>query len=497
MTSRGVVVSTLMVGLALVLAPIPRSAFGQAGVPASEVEMLKQEVQRLQERLNRLEHVPSPVTSTTAQAAPAPPPAGEREIRLERETLLETIGLPKPEVAGARFFGFFVGSASYNSHIQLVPEFAGGAPALADAKSLNFRFDKFGLGVSKTFAPWLSAGAAIEVESHRDRHSHLISATDPDRRGCPTGVACERFGAEDPETEAVLDKFHVTAIAPLGNGLGLSFGRFDLPFGIERHDEPANLTATTSEVFQFGRPQKMTGLQATYQVAPWLDVAAWLVNRWESETTHDPFDDNNRDKSVGGRIGFTPLPGKQLLNFGLGGFWGPEQDARNSAARWVIDADATWTPMPRLLFAGEVVYGGEEEVSTREVGSPIAMPAGEADRNWWGFYLLTHYDVRDWLGLSFRYGYFDDCDGARTGIEQVLQSFTIAPVIHLSRLIPDLRPMGATYARTRHPIHWVDLKLEYRLNHSDRPAFSDTSPGIAVRGTDTSHQVQLQFVVNF
>ncbi|MGH7308517.1 MAG: outer membrane beta-barrel protein, partial [Candidatus Rokuibacteriota bacterium] len=428
----------------------------------------------------------------------AQPQAGEREIKLEREHPLEVMGLSKPEGAGFRFSGFFVGSASYNSHIQIVPEFAGGAPRLADPRSVNFRFDKFGLAVSKSFASWLHAGAAIEIESHRDSHSHLIDAAAADRLGCPAGIACERFGAEEAETEAVLDKFYITVIAPLGNGLALSFGRFDTPFGIERHDEPLNLTATTSEVFQFGRPQKMTGLQASYQFAPWLDVTGWLVNRWESETTHDGFDDNNRAKSYGGRIGITPFPREALLNFGLGGFWGPEQDDQNSEKRWVIVGDFTWTPMPRLLLAGEVIYGGEDQVTTREVGIPVAAPARIDDRNWWGFYVLAHYDIKDWLGLSLRYGYFDDMDGSRTGVEQVLQSITIAPIVHLSRLVPDLRPPGVTYPRTRHPLSWVDLKLEYRLNYSDRDVFSDSKPGVAIlSGSDISHQVQLQFVVTF
>src|SRR5262245_15040147 len=428
----------------------------------------------------------------------AQPQPTEREIKLEREHPLELMGLPKPEGGGFRFSGFFVGSASYNSHIQIVPEFAGGAQKLADPRSVNFRFDKFGLAVSNSFAPWLHAGAAIEIESHRDSHSHLIGAADANRLGCPTGIACERFGAEDAETESTLDKFYLTVIAPLGNGLALSFGRFDVPFGIERHDEPLNLTATTSEVFQFGVPQKMTGFTVAYQFTPWLDVTAWLVNRWESETTHDGFDDNNRDKSFGGRIGFTPFQRDRLLNFGIGGFWGPEQDDRNGPKRWVVVGDFTWSPMPRLLLAGEAIYGGEDEVTTREVGIPVAAPERTADRNWWGFYLLAHYDIKDWLGLSLRYGYFDDMDGSRTGVEQKLQSFTIAPIIHLSRLIPHLRPPGVTYARTRHTLNWVDLKFEYRLNVSDRDVFSDSAAGVAIlNGSTTSHQVQFQLVVNF
>ena len=48
------------------------------------------------------------------------------------------------------------------------------------------------------------------------------------------------------------------------------------------------------------------------------------------------------------------------------------------------------------------------------------------------------------------------------------------------------------------PIDWVNVKLEYRLNHSNRNVFSDSKPGTAIiNGDDTSHQVQLQVNVNF
>jgi len=443
------------------------------------------------------------LTLLSALGASAQTPS-EREIQLQpqlppgvvRESPLEIIGLRKPDIAGLRISAFVVGSLSYNSALQMVPEFAGGAAALADPGSSNFRFDKFGLSVAKTFAPWLSAGASIEVENHRDLHSHGF---DP-AFGCPgTGTCIERFGTEEAETEINLDKFHLTGIVPVGNGLTLSFGRFDVPFGIERHDEPLLLTATTSEVFRFGRPERMTGFQVSYPFAPWLDISTWIVNRWENEVTgEEDFNDNNRDKSFGGRIGFTPFPRAGLLNFGLGGFYGPEQDDDNADKRWVVDFDFTWTPLPRLLVAGEVVYGGEDNRVFRRRGIPIAAPAEVKGVHWWGSYVLAHYDLVEWLGFSFRYGYFDDQDGGRTGVKQVLQSWTFVPILHLSRLIPDLAPTGAVYPRTRHPIDWVDLKFEYRLNHSNRPVFSDAKPGEDILSADkTSHQVQLQVVVNF
>jgi hypothetical protein len=425
------------------------------------------------------------------------PRPGEREIQLEREHPFELLGMAKPEVAGFRFSGFFSGSASYNSHIQMVPEFAGGGQALADPDSLNFRFDKFSFGVAKTFAPWLSAGAAIEVESHRDRHTHGSPTF-----GCPdpSAFCFERFGAEEAETEIELHRFNITGVAPVGNGLAISFGRFDTPFGVERHDPNLLLTATNSEVFQFGRPNSMTGFQASYQFAPWLDAMAWVVNRWENETTHDPFDDNNRAKSFGGRLGVTPLAsGGRILNVGLGGWWGEEQTSDTANPRWIVDLDVTWSPVPRLLLAGEAVYGGESGVSFRRRGVPFEAPAvTDQDVNWWGLYALAHYDIADWLGLTFRYGFFRDQDAARTGVQQSLQSFTLAPIFHLSRLVPGLRPLGITYPRTAHPLNWVDVKLEYRANHSNRPVFSDAAPDVPILSADHwSHQLQLQFVVNY
>ena len=406
----------------------------------------------------------------------------EKEEEMELPAIPEVRpGLLPELLKKTRITAFLVGSFSFNSHLQMIPEFAGGIPAKADPGRTNFRFDKFGLGFTTTFAPWLSASGTIEVESERK-----------------FAFEDEEFEREE-ETGVSLEKFNLTAIAPIGNGLALSIGRFDVPFGIEREDEVLILTATTSEVFRFGRPNLMTGFQASYTFTPWLDVSAWVVNRWENEITgEEDFNDNNRDKSFGGRIGFTPFPREGLLNIGIGGFYGLEQEDRNSPKRWVIDLDFTWTPLPQLLFAGEFIYGGEDGRAFEEIGGPIAAPEGMKNVNWRGFYLLTHYDISNWLGFSFRYGLFDDMDGGRTGVKQVLQSWTFAPILHLSRLIPELRPTGAVYARTRHPIDWVDLKIEYRLNHSNKPVFSDQEPGVAIlEANKTSHQVELQLVVNF
>jgi len=410
-------------------------------------------------------------------------PVSEREIAL-------------PDLGGLRISGFFVGSGNYNSRIQMVPEFAGGTPVSSEPGHIDYRFDQFSIGAFRTFGSWLSAAASIEVERHSQRHSHGFA---PDF-GCVGSDPCvEQFGAEPIDTEVSLHRFNVTAIAPLWNGIAISVGRFDTPFGYERHDAALNLTATTSELQRFGRPQSMTGAMVAVQPTPWLDATAWLVNRWENETTEDPPEDNNAAKSVGGRIGFTPIQGTGLLNLGVGGFWGPEQDDNNGNARWIVDADLTWSPIPRWTLAAEALHGGESRVSFRRRGLPFAAPAvNDATVTWSALYLVTHDDLLDWLGVSARYGWFDDNDGARTGVAQVLQSFTLAPIVHLSRLVPGLRPMGVAYARTRHLIDWVDLRFEYRLTRSNQTVFADVGPQIPVlAATNKAHQFTFQVIANF
>src|SRR5438094_10663313 len=145
----------------------------------------------------------------------------------EREVGLEDPGALRGsfEAAGVRLSGFFVGSANYNSRIQMVPEFAGSAPVSSEPTRTDFRFDQFSIGAFKTFSSWLSAGASIEVERHGHRHSHGF---DPDL-GCPgTGGCVEQFGVGPIEMEVSLHRFNITDIQPIGNGIAFSLGRFDV-----------------------------------------------------------------------------------------------------------------------------------------------------------------------------------------------------------------------------------------------------------------------------
>jgi hypothetical protein len=440
----------------------------------------------------------APAAALLVMAANTEVMAQEKPISLDQpRTAAQVLG--QLEISG-----FAIGSINYNSHIQLVPEFAGGAQALSDPRQVNFRFDKFGIAFNRRFGPTLSVMAAVEIESHRDKHSHL--RTNPATQCVGTPVPCESFGAETPTTESSLDKLAITWMPWGGSGVGFAFGRFDVPFGIERHDEVLLMTATKSEIYDFALPQNYTGLQAFYQLGPRVDLNFWVANRWESHTTHEPFDDNNSSKSLGGRIGYSPAMGDQLLNFGLGGWYGAERDdpanpadlGANGPKRSVLVFDSTWSPSSRSAYVAEAVWGSEEEVSFRERGFPFAAPAQTGiTAKWFGGMLMAHQEVNRWLGLTARYGYLNDQDAWRTGVEQKLQSITLVGTVHLSALAGKA-PLTVTYPRTQVRIHDVDMKIEYRYNWSNQTVFSDApSPLADTDPQKSSHQVQIQFAVNF
>ena len=61
-------------------------------------------------------------------------------------------------------------------------------------------------------------------------------------------------------------------------------------------------------VFDYGLPTNPTGLMSALNVGEMIDLSLYIVNGW------DESNDNNKDKTVGGRVGFVPVEG---INFGI------------------------------------------------------------------------------------------------------------------------------------------------------------------------------------
>jgi len=250
--------------------------------------------------------------------------------------------------------------------------------------------------------------------------------------------------------EDIIEQGYVTYHLPRGTGVDFTFGKFNAPIGFELLDPVDMYQYSHALVFNFGLPTNLTGLMGAYKISDQIDLSLYIVNGWDNNL------DNNTSKTVGGRVGFTPVKGVAL---GLSAITGiTETDTENRKS--VVDIDVTVTTIEKLTIGAELNAGKEEGAS--------AIVAGD-DGSWNALLLMGHYDFNDIYGLTVRYDYFNDKDGARLGssMKEKRHAIAIAPTFSLGN--------GA------------GLLAEYRHDNSDQNVFdgntSESTDSIAVEVT--------------
>jgi putative OmpL-like beta-barrel porin-2 len=284
-----------------------------------------------------------------------------------------------------------------------------------------------------------------------------------------TTALLEPEGGGEPATEVEIDNLLLSVVAPGASNVGLNFGKIDLPIGFERDDEPLNFLVSPSFNFELARPVKMVGLEGTWRPSPRTGLEAFLFNGWDTDL------DPNHGKSGGARLEFLP---RQGVTLGLSGLYGVEgaQDSTNN--RYLLTLDYAVQPSWDWVVAGEANLGGDRGV----------LPGG-SDATWSGAMVtVLHRFTRHW-GLAGRAEVFRDADGARTGVTQTLESYTIAPLYSLG---VGREGIFANVQNTTVRIPRLQLRGEVRMNHSSVPFF-DTDGG-----PDTWNiEYRLQFVTTF
>lgn len=214
----------------------------------------------------------------------------------------------------------------------------------------------------------------------------------------------------------IVEQGYVTYNLDAGNGVLFTFGKFNAPIGFELLDPVDMYQFSHSLVFDFGLPTNLTGVMGSYAFTDMVDLSLYVVNGWDNNA------DNNTGKTVGGRLGITPVKG---VNVGFSAISGVVETAGNTEdRRTVYDIDLTVKAIDRLTIGGELNIGTEDKAS--------AVTAGE-DAEWTAFLVMAHYDITDRYGITARYDNFDDKDGARLGnsMKERQQSYTIAPTVVL------------------------------------------------------------------
>lgn len=199
----------------------------------------------------------------------------------------------------------------------------------------------------------------------------------------------------------------------LSAGLKFTFGKFNAPIGFELVDPNQMYQYSHAMVFIYGLPTNLTGamLSGAYGM---LDFSAYGVNGW------DKIQDDNKDKTFGGRLGITPLEG---VNAGLSYITGKEGNDVNGARTSglnAFDADMTFTAVKGLVIGAEFNSGQYEGQSAVSSGG---------DAKWTGYLLMANYEITSKIAVTGRYDVFEDKDGARfgSGVNDRREAITFAP----------------------------------------------------------------------
>ncbi len=254
----------------------------------------------------------------------------------------------------------------------------------------------------------------------------------------------------------IVEQGYVTYTVPVDKGMELTFGKFNAPIGFELLDPVDMYQYSHSLVFDFGLPTNLTGLMGSYDFTDKVNLVLYIVNGWDVNT------DNNNTRTIGGRIGVTPIDG---VSIGFSAITGAEKDKNPKDKRTVFDVDLTVTMIEKLLVGAELNIGREENASNVTTGS---------DADWTGFLIMAHYDLKSYAGFTVRYDYFHDNDGARLGsnVDEKRQAVTLAPTFSLAE--------------------GTAVIVELRHDWSDKKVF-----GPAGREDDTKDTIAFEFTYAF
>ena len=155
----------------------------------------------------------------------------------------------------------------------------------------------------------------------------------------------------------------ISYILPVGKGLRFDIGKMGTFIGAEVMEAIDDPNYSRSFLFAWAEPLTHTGVKMSYVFSDALNASASVVNGWDNSS------DNNRGKSYGLSVGYTPVESFSLL---VNGITGPEQDEQgpnaptvgssSSNKRSLLDVVATIKPVKPLSIILNTDNGREQNV---------------------------------------------------------------------------------------------------------------------------------------
>ena len=247
-------------------------------------------------------------------------------------------------------------------------------------------------------------------------------------------------GPRNPENQLDLTQLYVDFAVPVGNGLLVRVGKMVTHMSMETIDPESNALFSHSYLFAFSAPFTHTGLMASYSLTDQWSVMAGFSRGWDQA-----WEDNNDAIDF---IGYVKWAASKDTTLVLNVSIGPERANNNDDYRYVLDLVGTHQVSDQLSLAVNADIGWEDNAA---LDGDTAM--------WYGVAGYVGYKLTDMFTLNGRAEWFDDADGARTGLEINLYEVTVGVAI---------KPLPKDKWG-----QWLQIRPELRWDHADEDVFNN------------------------
>lgn len=273
--------------------------------------------------------------------------------------------------------------------------------------------------------------AAIDVSADLDPVS--VRVVLQHGTGSEVVYSAEPHGpASGPEVWKFLQIASIAYKAPLGRGLLIEAGILPSHVGFEVFPSKDNWNYTRGWNGELS-PYYQAGIKLSYSFTDNLSAQIHVLNGWQQ------VGDNNDAKTIGAQLAWNSARFTAALN----GLFGPELPADNTHWRLFGDLLLGLQPVSWLSLMTSIDIGYQQLPGVADGPDGAAL--------WWAAYAWARAQIRPFLAVAVRGGYFDDRDGYMTGTVQTLGEFTGTVEIRLQN----------SYI----------LKLESRYDRSTAPVF--------------------------
>jgi Putative beta-barrel porin-2, OmpL-like. bbp2 len=211
-----------------------------------------------------------------------------------------------------------------------------------------------------------------------------------------------------------LQQAYVTWIAPVGTGLKIDAGKWVTLAGAELIEgyDGFNDHYSRSILFGYAIPFTHTGAKVSYNFGK-VAVTAMGMQGW------DNFKDNNGAKTFGGQLALTPSPRFAAYATFL---TGAEQTDNDDDKRKLVDLIGVFKPTSSVTFTVNYDWAKEDNSGF-----------GGRDAEWSGVAASLKLTLSPRFAVAVRGERFEDKDGVRTGILQVVKELTLTPEFRIGK----------------------------------------------------------------